>query len=175
MRLRSAAIIGVLLSLALVLSSCGEDRIAADPPGTVRTVPVQPQPAKQQHSHAGSCRGQLGEFLGSMASLRQALARGLSYDEYLPRVRGVRTVYNRIPTARLNAACLLLVAGRAERAFNLYIDAANRWGNCLATAACSTTSVEPKLQSKWALASNWLSKAQQASRGRARPGRGGAS
>ncbi|MGH2975539.1 MAG: hypothetical protein ACRDLL_11820 [Solirubrobacterales bacterium] len=161
MRLRSAAIIGMMLSLGLILGSCGEDRTAADPPGTVRTAPAQPQPAKQQHSPAGSCRGQLGEFLSSMAGLRQALARGLSYDEYLPRVRGVRTVYNRIPTARLNAACLLLVAGPAERAFNLYIDAANTWGDCLAIVACGTTSVEPKLQRMWASASNRFSLAQK--------------
>jgi hypothetical protein len=154
----------MLLITGLLLSSCGEDRTAkaGDPPGTpTRTKPVS---AKQVRPVRGGCRAQLGGFLDSMASLRRALARGLSFDEYLPKVRAVRTVYDRIPATRLRPACLLLAGGPAERAFDLYIDAANSWGNCLATTTCGTASVEPKLQRKWALASSRLSAAQESIR-----------
>jgi len=154
----STATVGMLLGLALVLSSCGEDRSAGAPPGTA-SAPPQRRPA---------CREQLGGFLGSLSTLRRHLARGLSYEEYLPAVRRVRLVYDRVPEKKLSAACLFLAGGPAEGAFNLYIDAANAWGSCLTTASCSTTSVEPKLQRQWARASEKLTGAQRAIKGRSR-------
>lgn len=107
------------------------------------------------------CRRQLRGFFGSLARLRDDLARGLSYEDYLPRVKGTRTVYARTRTGKLTAPCLLASAGPSERAFNLYIDAANAWGDCLASVSCSTHSIEPKLQRKWAFASHHLAVAEK--------------
>jgi hypothetical protein len=76
-------------------------------------------------------------------------------------VKGTRTVYARIRTGKLTAPCLLASGGPSERAFNLYIDAANAWGDCLATATCSTRSIEAKLQRKWARASHHLATAEK--------------
>lgn len=169
MRLRplgAAAIIGLLLGLALVLNSCGEDRTsAANRPPTATTTAPDPKPApKRAPAPRNSCRTQLGAFIGSMAALRRNLARGLNYEEYLRAVQNVRRAYHDVRPKELNTACLLYSAGPAEHALNLYIDAANDWGNCLATPGCTTTTVEPKLQQKWALASEKLSQAQRASR-----------
>ncbi|HKT83242.1 MAG TPA: hypothetical protein VJQ84_05330 [Solirubrobacterales bacterium] len=99
-----------------------------------------------------SCRHALGPFLTSLAALRDDLARGLSYDDYLARIRDTRAIYAEIRPDRIPAGCLVVNGGPAERAFNLYIDAANAWGDCLAEVSCNTRSVEPELQRKWALA-----------------------
>ncbi|MFP5389139.1 MAG: hypothetical protein ACLGG5_07550 [Thermoleophilia bacterium] len=107
-----------------------------------------------------SCR-RLRPFLGSMAKLRDDLARGLSYDDYLREVQQVRAAYARLDADKLTAGCLLASGGPAERAVNLYIDATNAWGDCLATVSCDTHSVEPKLQRKWARAAHQLAAAQQ--------------
>jgi hypothetical protein len=76
-------------------------------------------------------------------------------------VQGTRRVYARIRAGKLTAPCLLASGGPSERAFNFYIDAANTWGHCLATVTCSTRSIEPKLQRKWALASHHLAMAEK--------------
>jgi hypothetical protein len=159
MRLSSAVTVGILLGLALILSACGEDgTTAADrPASTAKTKPVrQPRGATAD----SSCR-RLRPFVGSMTKLRDDLARGLSYDDYLREVQGVRSVYARIDADKLTAGCLLAGGGPAERALNLYIDATNTWGDCLATVSCDTRSVEPKLQRKWALAAHRLTSARQ--------------
>jgi hypothetical protein len=156
MRLSSAATVGILLGLALILSACGEDGTTAaeKPASTTRRAPGRP-------AHpAASCR-QLRPLVGSMASLRDDLARGLSYDDYLREVQRLRSVYARIEADKLSAGCLLVAGGPAERALNLYIDATNTWGDCLATVSCNTRTVEPKLQRKWALAAHQVTTAQQ--------------
>jgi hypothetical protein len=161
MRLSSAAIVGILLGLALILSACGEDGSAADQP--TGTVSTRASPAPKKARAARACH-QLRGFIGSMAALRGRLARGLSYDDYLPEVRSVRSLYSEIEAGELTVGCLLTSGGPAERAFNLYIDAANTWGDCLATVSCGTRSIEPELQRKWALAAHRLTLARRGMR-----------
>lgn len=159
MRLSSAVTVSILLGLALTLSACGEDgTTAADKPAST-TEAASPSPAHVATAGA-SCR-QLRPFVGSMASLRDDLARGLSYDDYLHEVQRVRAVYARIDAGKLSPGCLLASGGAAERALNLYIDATNTWGDCLATVSCNTRSIEPKLQRRWALAAHQLATAQE--------------
>ncbi len=160
MRPGAAATACALLCLAPALSSCGGDGDAATgtPPRSGSAVSAS-RPAP--HS---SCALQLDGFIGSLTALRRSLSRGLSYTEYLPAVRSIRVAYRAIKTRDLAATCLLLAGGPAEQAFNLYIDAANAWGDCLTTVGCTTASVELKLQRKWTRASNALSKAQRAAK-----------
>jgi hypothetical protein len=160
MRLSSAATVSILLGLALMLSACGEDgTTAADETAKTTSSISTPRPSAAAPAPS-SCR-QLRPFVGSMAKLRDALARGLSYDDYLREVQGVRSIYARIEGDKLSAGCLLVSGGPAERTLNLYIDATNAWGDCLATVSCNTRSIEPKLQRKWALAARRLTIAQQ--------------
>lgn len=162
MRLSSAAIVGILLGLALISSGCGEDGTsAAGKP--VSTVSTGSAPAPRKARAIRTCH-QLRGFIGSMSVLRDKLARGLSYDEYLREVQSVRSLYSDIEAAKLTAGCLLASGGPAERAFNLYIEAANAWGDCLATVSCNTRSIEPRLQRKWALAAHQVTVARQGSR-----------
>ena len=159
MRLGSAATVGILLGLALILSACGEGgKTAGGRPASA--AKVVPAPTPRTVASRSSCR-RLRSLLGSMAKLRDDLSRGLSYDDYLREVQEVRAVYARLDAKKLTAGCLLAVGGPAERALNLYVDATNTWGDCLATAACDTHSVEPKLQRKWTRAARRLSAAQQ--------------
>ena len=96
-----------------------------------------------------------------MNDLRQSLLAGLSYDEYVVRVRAVRDAYEAVPVDKLGAACVTGPAAEAEHAFNEYLRAANAWGECAATAGCAASEVEGKLQHRWKLASKRLDAAEQ--------------
>jgi hypothetical protein len=161
MRLSSATIVGMMLCLALVLSGCGEDgSSAADSSASTANAKL----AAPKKTQARRACNQLRGFIGSMSALRDKLARGLSYDDYLGEVQGARSLYREVEADKLSVGCLLTSGGQAERAFNLYIDAVNIWGDCLATVSCNTRSIEPRLQRKWALAAHQLAAAQRGPR-----------
>jgi hypothetical protein len=165
MRLTAVATVGIVLSLSLILSSCGDDgSTAANSSASTGSMASAPAAAKGAAAIAKShrsCRQELAPFVASLAALRDGLARGLSFDDYLARVRGTRAVYAKVQPKRVPAGCLVVSGGPAERAFNLYIDAANAWGDCLATVTCNTRSIEPQLQRQWALAEKRLALAQR--------------
>lgn len=154
MRLGSAAIAVLLLAPALILPGCGDEQTSAA--GTIRNAV---RPAKADPAVDKRCRRAVGDFLDSMESLNNSLAVGLSYDAYLSAVNHVRSTYAPIDADRLSLLCLARVASPAEQALNTYIEAANAWGDCLATTSCDPESIEPRLQRKWAEASGLLSDA----------------
>lgn len=156
MRPGPAAIAVLLLALALILPGCGDEQTSA-----AGTTTSAARPAKADPAVAKRCRRSLGDFLDSMESLNNSLAVGLSYDAYLSAVNHVRSTYAPIDADQLPLLCLAQVASPAERALNTYIEAANTWGDCLATTSCDPESIEAKLQRKWAQASDLLSEAQE--------------
>ena len=95
-----------------------------------------------------------------MDGLRRRLAVGVTYDQYVAEVRGIRSTYGEIPIENLEIDCLTLVATPVEKAFNRYIEAANDWGDCVSELGCATTTIEPVLQRRWRIASHFLSEAQ---------------
>lgn len=107
------------------------------------------------------CQAQLGEFLGRMNDLRQSLLAGLSYAEYVVRVRAIRDAYEAVPVKKLAVGCLDGAAGDAEDAFNQYLRAANTWGDCAGTAGCAASEIEGKLQRRWRIASHHLEEAKK--------------
>ena len=157
MRLGQAATVGLMLCLAAAFAACGEEST----PGAGRASAAPGRAGQALRPPADApCRDQLRPVLGPTSALRKDLAAGLSYGGYLDELRRVRTAYGRIRADRLPIGCLLATAGPAERALNRYIDAANAWGECLATAACEIDAIEPRLQRIWARASDLLSSAQ---------------
>jgi hypothetical protein len=110
-----------------------------------------------------ACQAQLGEFLGRMTDLRQSLLAGLSYAEYVVRVRAIRDAYEAVPVKKLAVGCLDGAAGAAEDAFNQYLRAANTWGDCAGTAGCAASEIEGKLQRRWRIASRNLDEAKRSS------------
>jgi hypothetical protein len=158
MRLSLAATVGILLGLALILPGCGGQAAPAAGTGTGSARGLElAAPAVTR-----TCRTQLHGLLGSMDELRGKLAVGLSYGAYLHHVKALQAAYDGVPVDRLELSCLVRSGTPAERALNLYLAAANTWGECLTSASCDSESVEPKLQRKWALASTRLSSAQRA-------------
>ena len=105
---------------------------------------------------AGGCQDRLDEFVGRMDDLRQSLLAGLSYSEYVVRVRAIRDAYEAVPVERLGVGCLKGPASNAEDAFNQYLRAANAWGECAATEGCAASEIEGKLQRRWRIASKSL-------------------
>ncbi len=162
MRSGPIAATAALLSLALILSGCGGGEGTAAGGGettrAAKTKPSAPTLAKR-------CGGALGDFLDSIESLGNALAVGLDYEQYLSSVNRVRASYAGVDAERLGVDCLSQVASPAERALNVYIDAANAWGDCLATASCDPESIESRLQREWEEASGFLAEARRALRG----------
>jgi len=159
---------GCALFAALVLSGCGGG--GSDPPAktgatvtspaiTTTTSEADAKRRKQQQPAAGPCQVQLGSFVASMDSLRRRLAVGVTFDQYVAEVRGIRSTYLEIPVERVEIDCLSAVATPAEEAFNRYIEAGNEWGECVSAAGCSSETVEPGLQRRWRIASHFLSEA----------------
>ena len=158
---------GWALLVALLLSGCGGGgsdgalptaaTVTSDP---VTTVPKQPV-SRHGKPAAGPCQIQLGSFVASMDSLRRRLAVGVTFDQYVAEVRGIRSTYKKIPSGRVEIDCLAAVGTPAEKAFNRYIEAANDWGECVSEAGCSSETVEPVLQRRWRIASHFLSAADE--------------
>ncbi len=78
-----------------------------------------------------------------MDGLRRRLAVGVTYDQYVAEVRGIRSTYGKIPTEQLQIDCLTAVATPGEKAFNRYIEAANDWGECVSELGCGSAEIEP--------------------------------
>ncbi len=154
------------LLAALLVSGCGGDDSETTGGATVTsrsitTTPTKPPPKRDGRAPAGErCQSQLGSFVGSMDGLRRRLAVGVTYDQYVAEVRGIRSTYGEIPIESLQIDCLTLVATPVEKAFNRYIEGANDWGDCVSEVGCATTTIEPVLQRRWRIASHFLSKAQ---------------
>jgi hypothetical protein len=157
MRLGQVATVGALLGMVAILAACGNESTAGLDGITVTQNAVE---SATDSTNSHRCRSQLRPFLSSMDALRKNLVVGLTYEGYLDELREVKGAYDPIRVGRLAVGCLLVAAGPGERALNRYIDAANIWGDCLATAACETESIEPKLRRRWTLASDLLSSAQ---------------
>ena len=155
--------------LAALLTGCGgggsegpasSGTVASKPPAAATAKQPQEEEKKRgARSVAGPCQGQLGSFVASMDSLRRRLAVGVTIDQYLAEVRGIRSTYRKIPIDRVEINCLYAVGTPAEKAFNRYIEAANDWGECVSEAGCSSEAVEPVLQRRWRIASHFLNEA----------------
>jgi hypothetical protein len=166
-------LVGCALIAAVLLGGCGgggsdatsEATVASDETARTTEQPTAPErpigAGKPRHVPAGDlCQSQLGGFVGSMDGLRRRLAVGVTYDQYVAEVRGIRSTYGEIPTDRLQIECLTAVAAPGERAFNRYIEAANDWGECVSQLGCGSAEIEPVLQRRWRIASHFLSEAE---------------
>jgi hypothetical protein len=163
--------IGAILG-ALLLGGCGGDgsttqelTIKSRSDGAAKEKPAARQPSqgkdvKRRAPAGGTCQSQVGSFVGSMDGLRRRLAVGVTYDQYVAEVRGIRSTYGEIPIGKLQIDCLTLVATPSEKAFNRYIEGANDWGECVSELGCGTEAIEPVLQRRWRIASHFLSEAQ---------------
>jgi hypothetical protein len=165
---RTGPLVAVIV-MVLALASCGGGGSSTAKETVVTSAgPAPSKPADGTAKHAvakpgagaktgdAACQAQLGEFISRMTDLRQSLLAGLSYAEYVVRVRAIRDAYEAVPVKKLGVDCLDGVAGVAEDAFNQYLRAANTWGDCASTAGCAASEIEGKLQRRWRIASKRL-------------------
>jgi len=162
MRSGPIAATAALLSLALILPGCGDEGAATANGGKESTSTTRSEVSRPAGSPAAAkrCRRELGDFLDSIESLGNTLAVGLDYEQYLGSVNRVRASYSSVAAERLGIVCLSQVAAPAEGVLNVYIEAANEWGDCLASSSCDPESIEPKLQREWERASDQLAQAR---------------
>jgi hypothetical protein len=161
---------GLALLAALLLGGCGSGSSEATETEAItaraETTAAQPRPPKpdgraRRRAPAGNlCQSQLGSFVGAMDGLRRRLAVGVTYDQYIAEVEGIRSIYRKIPVEQLRIDCLAAVATPGEKAFNRYIEAANDWGDCVSELGCGSAEVEPVLQRRWRIASHFLNEAE---------------
>ena len=152
----------------LLLFGCGsggsdsgsETTIASDVPTALPRKPA-PKPKGRPVPGGDLCQSQLGSFIGSMDGLRRRLAVGVTYDQYVAEVRGIRSTYGEIPFRKLQIDCLNAAGAPSEKALNRYIEGANDWGDCVSGLGCDTATVEPILQRRWRIASHFLADAQE--------------
>lgn len=159
--------VGCALLAALLLPGCGGSgddatsaaTVSSGKPDAVAKDPQAKQGQKRPASAGGHCQDQVGSFVASMDSLRRRLAVGVTYDQYVAEVRGIRSTYGEIPIERVQIDCLNAVGSPAEKALNRYIEAANDWGDCVSELGCESATIEPVLQRRWRIASHFLSEA----------------
>jgi hypothetical protein len=154
------------LVIVLALASCGGGGGSSSGSTSVAGAIVKAGESKAVATRAAAddaCQARLGNFLDRMNDLRQSLLAGLSYDEYVVRVRAIRDAYEAVPVDKLGASCVTGPAAKAEDAFNQYLRAANAWGECASTAGCAASEIEGKLQHRWKLASERLDAAERQS------------
>ncbi|MGN6557256.1 MAG: hypothetical protein ACTHLH_04505 [Solirubrobacterales bacterium] len=166
-------LVGCALLAAVLLGGCGgggskstEATVTSHATTTEAQSPTgdgkkKDQSTEGEASASDPCQSQLGSFVASMDSLRRRLAVGLTYDQYVAEVRGIRSTYRKIPIDRVELTCVSGVGTPAEKAFNRYIEAANDWGECVSEAGCSSATVEPVLQRRWRIASHFLTEADE--------------
>ena len=147
------------LGVVLTLFGCGGGGRTADTGATVSAAPNTVEAAPSTAA-SGGCGAELTRFVRSLDGLRDQLAVGLTYDQYLENVRKLQQAYREIPVDEEPVRCVVGVGVPAETALNRNIDAANTWGDCLAES-CLLSSVEPEIKRSWAGASVLITDAQE--------------
>jgi hypothetical protein len=143
----------VALGVALALVGCGGGGgTTVERPTTINAAPKPPM--------RSACGEGLARFVRSLDGLRDQLAAGLTYDQYLENVRKLQRVYREIPVGEEPPSCVVGAGVPAERALNQHVKATNAWGDCLAES-CDLSSVEPELKRRWARASVLITDAQE--------------
>jgi hypothetical protein len=155
---RAVAVACTALGVGLTLFGCGGGGGSGEREATVRAGPSAAGGASAAATQA--CGAHLTRFIRSLDGLRDQLAVGLTYDQYLENVRRLQRAYRQIPVAAESVRCVVGAGVPAERALNQHIEAADAWGDCLAES-CELSSVEPEIKRRWARASVLITDAQE--------------
>lgn len=148
------------LWLALVLlAACGGD-----------SGPTEAQKRKRREARREAelqvlhdeCEEEFDPFLSELQELDSRLGVGLDYDEYGDKVGDIQVAYDDLDIKSMDQRCINEVGIPAEDAFNAYLDAHQTWEECIDRLSCDMDKEAlPKMQKKWAEATDLLTKADR--------------
>ena len=142
-----------LVGLAVTLVSCGGGV------GNTAQVQASASAVKAQAVYA-KCNRDMSALLAALSDLDSRLGVGLTQSDYNGKVGDVKVAYDKINVSSLDKACVNDVGVHLENALNSYIEADKKWGNCITNTYCSTDSITPDLQAKWADATSEIQAAR---------------
>jgi len=70
-----------------------------------------------------------------------------------------RVAYDRIQIRNLPLNCISVLAP-LEDAFNAYVRSNTKWNDCITNFYCDVDSIDPYLQTQWAIATSKIAKAR---------------
>jgi hypothetical protein len=153
----AALIAGGAVTAALLGVFGGDD--GSD--GAARSEDTAAEDRTEAEESYNTCRRQIGPLLDELQELDSRLDVGLSYDEYTTHVGDARVIYDRVVDEVDDTTCLTEVGLPAERAFNQYVKASNKWGDCFEDLDCDPDAIEPTLQTHWDRASTLVESADR--------------
>jgi cell division protein FtsB len=107
------------------------------------------------------CVAEMTPLMDELGAIDAKLDVGQSVGEFGDAVADASVVYSRIDADELSAECVP-VGVELESALNKYISVASTWDDCVYDYDCSTDSIQPQMQRKWAAASRQIEKAETA-------------
>lgn len=135
-------VVGLLA--AVTLAGCGAS-------GPQRTFPG----GGIAETVSADCVDQLGPLRDALIEIDARLDIGLTMIDYRNRVGDARVAYSRIEPDALDGPCLQ-AGRRLESALNEYMEAQDKWAECIEDTDCSTDTVQPDLQVHWSAATRSL-------------------
>jgi hypothetical protein len=110
-----------------------------------------------------ACSGQPGALVALLGDLDSRLRVTFPDDEYTLQIGDLRAAYDKIDFDELGAPgtrCLRQVGVPAEKALDLYAEAATGWVACVEDVTCDRDAIEPALQRRWSQAADFVESAQ---------------
>jgi hypothetical protein len=164
--LRSWGIVLTLaLTLALIAAGCGGESAAKKAQTRhlqalyldrgVKAAEQRKAVAEAQVAYS-ACSSQIGHFVSALDDLNSRLDVGLTFSDYSTHVGNVRVAYDNVTWSAVPRGGCLSAGVNGENALNDYAASYNTWNNCISDINCSTDTVKPQLQAKWALASTQI-------------------
>ena len=132
--------------IALLFAGCGGAPTRTLPNGSPVTVIDQ------------DCVGRLQPLYDALRDLDSRLAVGLVRNDYGTRLGDIRVVYDdAVREGPFSGDGCFAAVQKLEGAFNEFISANNRWGDCISDTGCDVdTDALPEMQRRWATAGDLL-------------------
>jgi hypothetical protein len=141
---------------------------AAEPEGSPSPTSPSPSPSptvdpeeEQAALEQAECAERFDGLIRALEELDSRLNVGLVFQDYTNRVGDIASEYGRIRFRQLGFSCINEVGIPLEEAVNSYIDAQNRWNECIGDFGCDIDSIEPELQRHWRDATRDIRAARQ--------------
>lgn len=155
------------ITAAGVLLATGDNNGDADaaspsPIDESLSVDAEAELLEQQRQLVADCRREVGAWLRTLHNVDSRLSIGMTQTEYSDALGEVQIAYDRLNLRRADVSCVSQVGIPAEKAFNQYVKANNRWSDCIVDLYCDLDAdAMPAIQERWARATVLLDRADR--------------